>query len=137
MLKNTSPRSRKSSSQQSAAWLKTLYEITREVNSSLTLTHCLRTITEKAVELLKVERASLMLLDPVKKELTIKYATGLPKQIVRQVRVKRGQGVSGWVAKTGRPLLIQDIRKDRRFHMIKGGKYSTNSLGVSRPYSAV
>ena len=128
MVKKSSLKRRKASSQQSAAWLRTLYEITREVNSSLTLTHCLRTITEKAVQLLKVERSSLMLLDPVRKELTIEYATGLPKRIIRETRIKVGQGISGWVAKSGRALLIQDIRKDKRFQKLVGGRYHTNSL---------
>ncbi len=135
MVKKSSPQHQKPTSQQSAAWLKTLYEITRDVNSSLALKQCLRTITRKAVQLLKVERASLMLLDLVKKELTIEYATGLSKRIVRQVRIKVGQGVSGWVAKTGRPLLIQDIRKDRRFQKLAGGRYHTDSL-LSVPLKA-
>jgi len=109
-------------------WLNTLYEIVRDVNSTLGLKETLKTIVEKAKGLLKVERASLMLLDKKGKTLTIHYATGLSPSILRNTRIKVGQGVSGWVAQKGKPLLIQDISKDKRFQKKEGARYSTDSL---------
>ena len=57
----------------------------------------------------------------------IGLAKGLKKQVASKVRVKVGENISGWVAKTGEPLLIKDITKDKRFN-IRKGKYYTNSL---------
>jgi len=116
------------SSQKQLLWLSTLYEIVREVNSTLGLKSALKIILTKATELLKVERASLMLLDPAEKILKIHLAMGLSPFIVKNTRIKLGEGVSGWVAQKGRPLLIQDISKDKRFRRKEGGRYSTNSL---------
>lgn len=118
-----------------SGWLATLYEIAREVNSNLGLKRCLKSIIDNTVKLLDVERASLMLLDRQRKELRIEYATGISAHIVRNARVKVGQGVSGWVAKTGKPLLINDITKDKRFRPREKGKYYTQSL-LSVPLKA-
>lgn len=101
------------------------------MNSTVGLRSTLKTIVDKATQLLKVERASLMLLDRKGKTLTIPFAAGLPSSIVRKTRIQVGEGVSGWVAKTGKPLLIQDISKDKRFKKFQkkeSGRYTTNSL---------
>jgi diguanylate cyclase (GGDEF)-like protein len=116
-------------------WLATLYEIVREVNSNLGLKHCLKSIIDNTVRVLNVERASLMLFDKQKKELRIEYATGISHKIIKNARVKIGQGVSGWVAKTGKPLLINDITKDKRFRPREKGKYYNQSL-LSVPLKA-
>ena len=116
-------------------WLNTLYEIVRDVNSTLSLKNALKTIVDKATTLLKVERASLMLLDPTRKFLTIHSATGLSPSIIRSAKIKIGEGVSGWVAQKGKPLLIQDISQDKRFTKKQGGRYSTDSL-LSVPLKA-
>ena len=116
-------------------WLNTLYEIVRDVNSTLSLKNALKTIVDKATTLLKVERASLMLLDPTRKFLTIHSATGLSPSIIRSAKIKVGEGVSGWVARKGKPLLIHDISQDKRFTKKQGGRYSTDSL-LSVPLKA-
>ncbi len=110
------------------SWLNTLYEIARDVNSTLSLKKRLNIIVEKATTLLKVERASLMLLDKSSRFLTIQAATGLSPAIIRKSRIKIGEGISGWVAQKGRPLLIQDLRKEKRFPIQEKGGYSTHSL---------
>lgn len=85
-------------------WLETFYDIARDVNSALGLKSCLKIIVDKAGELLDVERVSLMLLDKKKRELTIECATGISSRVIKNVRVKLGQGVSGWVAKKENPF---------------------------------
>ena len=116
-------------------YLETLYGIMRDVNSILGLKRCLKIIVEKAADLLNVERVSLMLLDKKKRELTIECATGISNHVIKNARVKLGQGVSGWVAKKGKPLLINDISKDKRFKPREKGKYYTRSL-LSVPLKA-
>jgi diguanylate cyclase (GGDEF)-like protein len=116
-------------------WLETIYKIVKEVNSNLGLKHCLKSIIENTVKLLNVERASLMVLDKQAKELKIECATGISQQVINTTRVKVGQGVSGWVAKTGKPLLINDISKDKRFRPREKGKYYNKSL-LSVPLKA-
>lgn len=56
----------------------------------------------------KVARASLMLFDRSRGHLEIKRAVGLDEDIVRKTRVPMGQGPSGYVAETRKPLLVKD-----------------------------
>ncbi|MBU2541582.1 MAG: GAF domain-containing protein [Candidatus Omnitrophica bacterium] len=116
-------------------WLEILFKIAKEVNSNLGLKRCLKSIIDNTVEVLNVERSSLMLLDKQKKELRIEYAKGISREVIKKAIVKIGVGVSGWVAKTGKPLLINDISKDRRFRPREKGKYYNQSL-LSVPLKA-
>ena len=68
--------------------LSTLYRITHELNSSLDLNRCLQKIIKEVAKLLNVTRVSLMLLDEQSKELTIKCAVGIDKEVVKNTRIK-------------------------------------------------
>ncbi|HAW60705.1 MAG TPA: hypothetical protein DCW86_04470, partial [Actinobacteria bacterium] len=54
-----------------------------------------------------------------KGELTIEAATGLSEEAIKQTHLKFGEGIAGWVAEKGEPLLISDISKDSRFKDLK------------------
>lgn len=59
------------------------------------------------VEALKAHGGSIMLLDDEAKELTIAAAKTLDSEIVKNVRQRVGEGIAGWVAKTGQPLHLK------------------------------
>jgi len=101
--------------------------LAKEIGSTLKLDECLRILTDRIADLLSVERISLMLLDRETEELVIKMAKGLDDSVAEEVRLKPGEGIAGWIAKEGRPLLIADIEKDSRFAK-RDGKYNTASL---------
>ena len=106
------------------------YHIGREVSSVFDLERCLTILADRIADLMSVEIVSLMLIGKDEDELTINLAKGLDKKIItagKKVRV--GESIAGWVAKTGEPLLIEDIAKDPRFPKFKKkpNKYYTNS----------
>ncbi|MCM8779820.1 MAG: GAF domain-containing sensor histidine kinase [Candidatus Omnitrophica bacterium] len=103
------------------------YNIGKEASSFFDLRKCLRILTDRIADLMSVEIISLMLMDKDSGALVVKLAKGLDKQIIRETKVKVGESIAGWIAKTGEPLLIKDITKDKRFPYW-GGKYYTNSL---------
>jgi len=103
------------------------FNITKEAYSSPDLEMCLKSLINKISDLMSVENISLMLMDREKGNLVVKLAKGMDKEIVKEAKVKVGEGVSGWIAKTGEPLLINDITKDKRFTN-RADKYYTNSL---------
>ncbi len=112
--------------------LSVLCEISRELSSSLQHEALLQKIVDSAVSLLDCRICSLMLFEDDKQHLRIRYAVGLPEEVVEKASAVVGQGVTGWVAERGQPLLIEDITRDERFQARqKGkakGKYSTRSL---------
>lgn len=108
-------------------------ETFRDINSSLDLNDVLKKIIARVTYCLEAEMGSVMLLDDEGRELRVSAAAGLSDEIVESVRVPIGQGISGWVAEQGEPLLVEDIEKDPRFAKKKSdSKYSTKSL-ISTP----
>jgi len=58
---------------------------------------------------LKVGRVSLMLLDE-KRELYIAASKGISEKVIKTTRVKEGEGIAGYVVKTGKSLLIRNVQ---------------------------
>jgi signal transduction histidine kinase/FixJ family two-component response regulator len=67
-----------------------------------------------AAEELGVNRVSLMLFDEAGHEMSIVAYRGFEEKAVRKIRVKPGDGIAGWVAKEGKPILVKDVRTDPR-----------------------
>lgn len=92
---------------------------------------CAESILNRTSDILGTELGSVMLLDEKNKQLFIKKAKGLDEHIVKITRVRVGEGISGWVAQHGKPLLIKDISQDKRFKRFKkkeNKRYTTDSL---------
>lgn len=85
-------------------------------------------LLDKIITMLDSELGSVMLVEENAQELVIKAAKGLSEDVIDSTHVKLGTGISGWVAKTGSPLLIRDIEKDERFSKENDRKYYTRSL---------
>jgi signal transduction histidine kinase len=95
------------------AWLERLIEISRSLNSTLSLRPLLDRIIEAAQELTETEACSIMLLDRKSGKLYFEAATNLSG--VRSIVVPMEGTVAGWVARTGEPLVVPDARQDPRF----------------------
>ena len=57
-----------------------------------------------------VAKASIMKLDPEDRELKIVASIGLPSEVAQSARVKVGEGISGSVFKSNKPVLIKNIK---------------------------
>jgi len=104
--------------------------ISKALNSILDLEKLLKIILDIATGLLKVESMSLFLLNTESGFLEPRVYNGIPDEIAKKLKIKVGDGIIGYVAKTGENLLIKDISKDERFKKEnnKSSKYRTNSL---------
>ncbi|HET7842087.1 MAG TPA: sensor domain-containing diguanylate cyclase, partial [Terriglobia bacterium] len=58
---------------------------------------------------------SLLMLDENTQELYFEIAIGAGANKLKDVRLKVGEGIAGWVAANGEPVLVEDVRKDPRF----------------------
>lgn len=104
------------------------FEIHREIRDVEGLHDCFKILIDRITQVLDVEIASLMMVDEKEKEIFLKVARGLEGLDIDKVKVKLGEGVSGWVAKSGQPLLVRDINKDKRFAKRNTKRYYTDSL---------
>jgi signal transduction histidine kinase len=83
-----------------------LFQVSSALVSEVKLDRLFSLIVEVVKRETKADRVSLMLLDEVSQELAIVASVGLPQEIAESARVALGQGISGSVAQTGEPLLI-------------------------------
>jgi sigma-B regulation protein RsbU (phosphoserine phosphatase) len=89
------------------------YRIGRVLTASLDIDTRLDRVIDQAMELLQADRGSIMLVDENLEELVVRASRGLQES--REFRVPLGEGIAGWVAKHGEPLVLQDAISDERF----------------------
>jgi len=107
-----------------------LYEIGEALGAVFDTEQICRLVLEKAVQVIAVQKASVMLLDEAAGVLRIAAAVGIPQP--DSVAVRLGEGISGRVAQSGKPLLVDNIDDlpDRR----EGTRsYEAQSLGSVSP----
>lgn len=95
--------------------LKMLQEISAVLNSTLDQAEIRKRAIEAATVLMDAEAGSLLLLDEAVGELYFEVALGEKGEGVREYRLKVGQGIAGYVAQTGQPLIINNVQDDPRF----------------------
>src|SRR5579872_602966 len=91
------------------------HELGKALTSSLQLDQVLRTIMEKIDEFLHPDIWSLLLVDEAKQELYFELAIGKNAHTLKDVRIKMGQGIAGWVAQNQQAVIVPDVSKDTRF----------------------
>jgi len=92
-----------------------LREISTWVSSVLDLDEVLELIIEKATRMMQAKASSLLLLDRKTKKLYFKVATGEKREEVRKYEINLGQGIAGFVAEKGEPVLIPNVSEDPRW----------------------
>ncbi len=109
-----------------------LLQANRILSSKLDVKDVLQAVMELATKVVKAEASSLLLLDERTNELYFDVALGSAKESVKQIRLKVGEGVAGWVAKQKQPLIVNDVSKDPRFtgKVDKASNFKTKSLLV-------
>jgi signal transduction protein with GAF and PtsI domain len=105
-----------------------LKELSEIVNSTEDDKKVMDEIVRLTTTLLQVGNCSLLLIDNETDEMHIHAAYGLSPEIVSNFHARIGEGISGWVAKTGKPLLIENIETHPLFHRKNRAHYSTKSL---------
>jgi diguanylate cyclase (GGDEF)-like protein len=96
--------------------LSLFHEVGKALFSTLDLQKILQTIMEKISDLLQPDTWSLLMLDEKTNELQFDIAIGDGAEKLKDVRLKVGEGIAGWVAAHGEPVLIEDVTKDDRFN---------------------
>src|SRR5437660_5388757 len=91
------------------------HDVAKALTSSLDLDSILQTIMEKMAEYFRPDTWSLLMVDEEKDELYFAIAVGTASETLKNVRLKVGEGIAGWVAKHGERLIVPDVYTDPRF----------------------
>ena len=94
--------------------------------------HTYDSIVANSKELFESERASLLLLKEESNELILKSASGLATDPALVGPIRVGEGVSGEVMNTGKPLIVRDLRSSGRRPAPPERSYKTDSF-ISYP----
>ena len=95
--------------------LHTILKFGTLISSSLKIESVLSNAMKWAEDFIDAEASSIYELDEEKDDLFIRIARGEKKDRIKKIRFKKGEGIAGLVVKTGQPLLINDVGKDKRF----------------------
>jgi diguanylate cyclase (GGDEF)-like protein len=110
--------------------LSSMIEIGKALTSSLEVHEVLETIMKQVDRLIKPKAWSLLLVDETGGNLTFEIAVSPVAEQLKGITLKRGEGIAGWVAEHGVPLLIPDVRGDQRFASQFEGQLPYKTLSV-------
>jgi putative nucleotidyltransferase with HDIG domain len=93
-----------------------LLQLINRVNSSLDVETVLNCAMETAEEALQAEASAIFEVDDDKGDLFFRLARGEKAEQVKPLRLKMGEGVAGWVAQTGKAVIVAQAGADPRFN---------------------
>ena len=85
-----------------------LLEVSETLLSEVEIERLYELILEIVQRETHADKVSLMLLDDKEQQLCIEAAIGLPEEVIGSTRTEIGEGIAGWVAQQGQPLLLTD-----------------------------
>ena len=92
--------------------LTVFHQVARALTQSLELREILDIIMQKMVQFFNPERWSMLMVDQAGQELTYAVAVGEDAESLRGLTIRMGEGLAGWVAATGNPLVVPDVSQD-------------------------
>lgn len=98
--------------------LELLNQVSNVIHSSLEPQRALHLIVSEAVRVMRATSGSIMLFNPASNLLEIEAAIGLPSEAA-QLKLRLGEGITGWVARHGRPARVGDVRRDPRYVRVR------------------
>ena len=94
--------------------LRQLYQVSKVIHSSLDPREALELILDQTVRLMRASSASVALYNPTSRRLEIEASRGLPPDAAT-LKLRLGEGITGWVAKHAQPARVGDVRNDARY----------------------
>jgi serine phosphatase RsbU (regulator of sigma subunit) len=108
--------------------LPALHRLSHAISRADSMESVCREILKTVVAVIPVGKASIMKYDPADETLKVVAAHGMPMQLAKTVRVEKGEGISGKVFASGKPLRVGDVRDLGRK---ASGRYRSKSLMVA------
>ena len=98
------------------AEVEALRKLGQAIGSTFDTEHLLEVVADIAVQVTKTDTCFIYLLDDAGEELVLRAAKGPTKGVVGKIRLKVGEGITGWVAKTRKHVALgREAFRDRRY----------------------
>jgi len=92
--------------------LRVFHEVARALTQTLELEDILLIIMEKMAQFFGPERWSMLMVDEKAQQLYYAIAVGEDSESLKGLRIPLGEGVAGYVASSGTPLVVPDVSLD-------------------------
>ena len=103
--------------------LKLLYQVGNVIHSTLEPQEALQLIVSEAVRLMGASSGSVVLINPTTGLLEIHASHNLPS-VATKLKLRVGEGITGWVVRTGKPARVGNVRQDPRYVAARRGVHS-------------
>jgi sigma-B regulation protein RsbU (phosphoserine phosphatase) len=100
-----------------ARQLTLLTEISRELTSILNVDQLLQRVADLVTRIIDYEIFSILLVDPTGKCLQQRFSLRFKESVHVKQEIQIGEGLVGYAAQTGQPVLVPDVSKDPRYIM--------------------
>jgi signal transduction histidine kinase len=101
--------------QQRLSQLGLFYQVGQALVSTFDLPQLLQDTMQLAASVINAAASSLMLVDEKRQELIFAAAYGAKGPLLRSQRIAIDEGIAGWVARRGEPIIANDVSQDPRF----------------------
>lgn len=111
-----------------------LREIGQAIGSMLNIDEMLRKVADIVTKVTGTDLCLIYLLDDSGKELVLRGASGETKNVVGKIRLKMGEGITGWVAQQRTPVVLsREAWRDERFKPVPSLVQDTYQSMLSVP----
>ena len=100
------------------ARLELIYEVSKQVGSASRLTQLLENVIEMTQKTLNASASSILLFGDNDRELFFEFASGPVRKALKRAKVSTKCGIAGRVARTGKPLIVNDVNRDQHFDRV-------------------
>ena len=97
-----------------------LYQVSNVIHSTLDSQEALQLIVSEAVRLMNAASGSVVLVNPNTGFLEISASQNLPSA-AKRLQLRVGEGITGWVARTGKAACVGDVTQDPRYVSVRRG----------------
>jgi signal transduction histidine kinase len=95
-----------------------LYQVSNVIHSTLDSQEALQLIVSEAVRVMHASSGSLVLINPTTNFLEIHAAQNL-SSVAHKLKLRVGEGITGWVARHGKPARVGDVTQDKRYVSVR------------------
>src|SRR5690348_2395624 len=98
--------------------LNLLFQVSNVIHSTLDSQEALQLILREAVRVMRASSGSVILVNPTTGFLEIHASIGLAANATK-LKLRVGEGITGWVARTGKPARVGDVKHDPRYVIVQ------------------
>ena len=92
-----------------------LLEVGRAIALPLSLPQVLEAIMDQLRRIVHYDAAAIYLVDKETHEVLAETSRGYPPELTEAFKLLEGEGIVGWVAKTGESVIVPDASRDKRY----------------------